>query len=707
MQLSVVVAVTRAGRAIVPTLHSIGGSRSADDLEVIVVTSAAELARTQTLVDDSGATARVIVGEGLAGQRNAGVAAASGDVVAILDGGDLAGASWLGDALAASTRAGADTVVHPERVLAFGARTADWPQPASDAEHIRRLLPVVVPFASPIVAPRALLVRVPFPGTADGSVDAAWLASSFGAGVRHTTAPRTAAFVRTWDAAEPWRVPVGPSLPPIPWLRDGDVARHASLPPNGIRERAARGPRVVRVVGRGAPSVVRPWRTAARLVGGRLRGMSGFPEWFVSDWRAANLLEPLIPYPRSGSAARLERWGEPWAQRDRDAADAYWRFVGRLPTELDYLFVGPWVRMGGGDSVLLSYVDAVHRLDPSASVALLATEPVVSTRLDEVSPDVVTIEAREVVPLESDRELLVERTLPMLLAQYRPDVLHAINSTVAFDVIERYGDEIARDTRIFLSSFAIDRAADGERTSVMFLRRPGFLDPVKGVLVDSSTYVDTLVRHYGYPREKFVVQSSVIEVPLRSHAARDTADAGRPLTVLWVGRFDIPKRIDILARIAEAVRARGLPVELHFHGAEVMGDPNASAALEALAAAGAVRHPPFDGFTSLPLDEYDAYVLTSEWEGVPTSVLESMAAGIPVIAPLVGGVGEVLDATTGYPVDRFDDVEAYVDALRSLIDDPAQGAVRAASARERIERGFSRAHFDERLRSIPDYLRGA
>ena len=706
VQLGVVVAAGQAGRAIVPTLRSILGDGPADgSIEILVAVDERQHARTLAIIEAAGLIARVVVAEGVAAQRNAGVSAASADIIAILDGGDLAGASWFAGALDIIERSEPDVVVHPEAVLAFGARTAHWSQPPADTPDVRRLLPAISPYASPIIARRALLMHVPYLDAEDGAVDASWLASSFGADVRHVTAPHTSAFVRTWDAHPPWRVPAGPSLPAIAWLRDAEMSKGAPARPNGLRERAGRGPRAVRAAGRAIPAVVEPWRATARMVEGRLRGTDRFPDWFVEDWRTANLLEPLVPYPRAGSVARLERWGDPWPAQDREAAAGYWRLVRRLPADLDYLFVGPWVRMGGGDSVLLSYVDAVRRLDPAASIALLTTEPIVSTRLDELGHGVRGIELREVIALETDRPSLVERILPVVLAQYQPAVLHAINSTVAFDVVERYGTSVAQSTNIFLSSFAIDRAADGERTSVMFLRRPDFLDPVRGVLVDSATYIDRLVREQGYARERFIVQNSVIEVPIRARPEREFSDPGSPLRVLWAGRFDIPKRLDVLARVVEVTRRRGLPVEFHFHGAEVMGDPTAAASLAALSENGAIRHPPFSGFSSLPLDEYDAYVLTSEWEGVPTTVLESMAAGIPVVAPLVGGVGEVLDERSGYPIERFDDAEAYVDAFAEIIADYAESRRRAAYAGEILSSSFSREGFDERLKKVPGYLK--
>ena len=64
------------------------------------------------------------------------------------------------------------------------------------------------------------------------------------------------------------------------------------------------------------------------------------------------------------------------------------------------------------------------------------------------------------------------------------------------------------------------------------------------------------------------------------------------------------------------------------------------------------------------------YVLASNWEGLPISLLEAMRAGLPIVASDVGGVREVIvDGETGFLVDRGD-VVMLCDKLQQLVSDP-------------------------------------
>ncbi len=90
-------------------------------------------------------------------------------------------------------------------------------------------------------------------------------------------------------------------------------------------------------------------------------------------------------------------------------------------------------------------------------------------------------------------------------------------------------------------------------------------------------------------------------------------------------------------------------------------------------------------------------VLTSEREGMPVSLMEAAACGVPAVATAVGGVGELIDdGVTGLlapPGDR----KAVMAALERLLRDVDLAAALGRQARARAEARFSVGQQVDRL----------
>jgi glycosyltransferase involved in cell wall biosynthesis len=88
------------------------------------------------------------------------------------------------------------------------------------------------------------------------------------------------------------------------------------------------------------------------------------------------------------------------------------------------------------------------------------------------------------------------------------------------------------------------------------------------------------------------------------------------------------------------------------------------------------------------LSEAACFLLTSDYEGLPYTVLEAMAAGVPVAATRVGGVPEqVVDGETGFLFEPGDPAAAAA-AVERILADPEGAAGLGDAGRERAQREF-------------------
>jgi glycosyltransferase involved in cell wall biosynthesis len=98
-------------------------------------------------------------------------------------------------------------------------------------------------------------------------------------------------------------------------------------------------------------------------------------------------------------------------------------------------------------------------------------------------------------------------------------------------------------------------------------------------------------------------------------------------------------------------------------------------------------------------------VLPTAWEGLPISVLEAMAAGMPVVASDVGDLAETVGraATLVAPGSP----RALADALDELLLNPSLRAVMAARGRELVTERYGLARMLEAYRAVYDEAAGA
>ena len=166
--------------------------------------------------------------------------------------------------------------------------------------------------------------------------------------------------------------------------------------------------------------------------------------------------------------------------------------------------------------------------------------------------------------------------------------------------------------------------------------------------------------------------------------------ADGPPRVLYVGLLTPRKGVLDLIEASAQLTAEGVEHELCLLGGTPDEGPDAAKpVLEA-----AVGRATLLG-TRPPEEMRDAYAaaavfcLPSWWEAMPMSVLEAMAAGLPVVATDVGDVARLVDdGATGFLVSRKSPNELAA-ALRKLLLDPERAREMGNAGRERVARYFS------------------
>ena len=183
----------------------------------------------------------------------------------------------------------------------------------------------------------------------------------------------------------------------------------------------------------------------------------------------------------------------------------------------------------------------------------------------------------------------------------------------------------------------------------------------------------------------------------------DRADPGRGGVprIVMVARFAAQKNHGLL--IEAAAGLGDLPFQLTF-----VGDGPARATIEAEARQRGLgdRIEFLGDRLDVPaiLANSSVFVLTTNWEGFPISILEAMRAGLPVIASDAGGIREAVRHEYNGLVTARGDATAVRLALRELITRPQLRETYGAAGRRRFEDEFT---LTAMLRKTLDVYRAA
>ncbi|MDR0823595.1 MAG: glycosyltransferase [Prevotella sp.] len=83
----------------------------------------------------------------------------------------------------------------------------------------------------------------------------------------------------------------------------------------------------------------------------------------------------------------------------------------------------------------------------------------------------------------------------------------------------------------------------------------------------------------------------------------------------------------------------------------------------------------------------DVFILPSNYEGLPMSILESLAFGVPIVASAVGGITEVLDGKNGFAVEN--NVADFKDKIEYIVSDKNRQETMSQYARQSYLANFT------------------
>ncbi|MBS0344211.1 MAG: glycosyltransferase family 4 protein [Proteobacteria bacterium] len=275
-----------------------------------------------------------------------------------------------------------------------------------------------------------------------------------------------------------------------------------------------------------------------------------------------------------------------------------------------------------------------------------------------------------------------------LIGKWQADVVH-VHSAVA-SVVGR----LAARTRSVPSIYTVH--GFGFKAEVPFMRRSiaylaeQILAPITSHLLCVSSFEMKMSEALLISRTKVSqVSNGIADSPLRADPAID------PPMFIMVARMEAPKRQDlVVAAIEELCRRGSAPPQVIFAGGGPLLDKIDATRRKAKATT--VQLP--GDLRDIPerLSATQVFVLISDHEGQPISIIEAMRAGLPIIASNLPGIRtQVSDGNEGLLVTN--DAVSIADAMEMLIQSPELRTSMGQRSRERYESEFSASSMARRV----------
>lgn len=353
-----------------------------------------------------------------------------------------------------------------------------------------------------------------------------------------------------------------------------------------------------------------------------------------------------------------------------------------------------------------------HRLDLARAIVRAGYEVHVITRVaDRSRADVVATEGITLVHVDVARASLFApladvRYLGALTSAYRairPDIVHHVamkpvlyGSIAALSTDAAVVNALAGLGFLFTHDTVRVRAV---RTAVLSAFAALFRRNRAVLIVqnedDLALFRDTL----RLPAKNVaLVRGAGVDVSVFAPSTRPSRER---VVFVMVSRMLRDKGVFELIEAARILRARGVACEVRLVGGIDAANPNSltNTELESAVAEGVVSWLGHRGDIPAVLADADVAVLPSYREGLPKSLLEAAACGLPVIATDVPGCREVVrHGETGLLVPARDAV-ALADAMASLAQDFEMRARLGDAGRRLVESGLSSARVaDDTLR---------
>ena len=426
------------------------------------------------------------------------------------------------------------------------------------------------------------------------------------------------------------------------------------------------------------------------------RQKSKLPQWLISQWKEINQIDNSL-WPTEDVIINLDYHPISFDQGGAVATrvgNKYSEIVSQFTKKPDYIFFtyDP-LGAGGTEKVLINYINSLKQVHPDWHFAIMRKRP--DDFPFHVPDGVDFIDFYGLIngmhPWE--QSILLDR----VIIQSQVKHLHFFfngwaRGDYSYNWVRQHREFLKKNNyKVYVSWFMREYVLPSESGRIMSFADPylgEIYDCVTKIFTDNQTVIDQTIANNAFDENKFAVHRQPMSAKQFNKPRR--IDSNKPLRVLWASRLSNQKRPDILRKIAESASPTDIMIDVYGREQDYSG--NYLKDIPTLKYKGY-----FNGFNSLPLDDYDVFLYTSQVDGMPNVLLEATVAGLPIVASNDGGVGELVKNNRTGKLVELEDISGYVEALLDIKNNPDKAQKYVQSAQKIVASDYTQQAFDSNV----------
>ncbi|MFG5778640.1 glycosyltransferase [Comamonas sp. J-3] len=356
----------------------------------------------------------------------------------------------------------------------------------------------------------------------------------------------------------------------------------------------------------------------------------------------------------------------------------------------------PWLKPGGAEKYILHILEQLSRQGLAKRILVISGQSADRHQwVSKLPPGSVFIDLYSTFPYHNEEERRMLATRAILALSDKKSRLHLKASEFADTMMDRFGTAFSTSMEIIYYRFSNGRYSwHGENITgpwtINFLRNN--INKIDTIISDCEYMVFKDSHLFPSEAKKYSTIYTYCSLPTVANRCKSPH-----YKLIWASRIAPEKRPELLPLIISNVREKIPNLQIDIRGSFEEGYSKTT-----FSEAGLFYQGIFNSFSEIDTVNYDAFIYTTAYDGLPNVILEAMSAGLPIIAPDVGGISEaVIDGETGYLIPNHANdtalIQAYTQAIIDLYENWNASQAIGINARSLIENRHSAQAFAQRI----------